>query len=802
MRVFPMPKQTGFLPLFFLSLGLGPVVIALLAKIAVDYFPYHPRYVYIALIIVFFLMVFFCGVTRIKQLAGVYRALYASVKQSGFFRDKLKFAILAIVIIVYGLIYIQATALPIIGADPLKFAYYAKSTIEERIDTPEKTISGKLDISRSLRGVKAKHYPIAGLYLWFFLTNDAVRADLLCRTATPLYYLFLMILIGFILWPRGEWTALWGIVLFAFIPYFISQTIGNAQDAGNLFLLLLSFVWLAHAIGKKKLSYFVTLAVILGITVLSARINFLVVFFFFTSIAVLIILRLKQRKLVIWLSICTLLTVFLAVDIVNLVTDGNSSAVKEITSFQEAKNYRANRAILNDINKNDGHGFTRLLIRKIKPFKNLFAAIHFNFYALLGIPAILFWVIYARDKNPIEVILLTSILSYLFLVAFHDSKLFLFSSVYREKINSNQFFLLYIRYLLPLFVMLAIFNAIFIAKMTLKLGGRLSRPVAVIIVLIVLSIPVGGRLLNNKQSLGIDDWKKMFVASESEKLFSYRRGYGKIIEFIRANVKEKQRILTPTRYKFIPYYSNRRCIGSRALGKKVLSKPTKKLFQELKARGIAYILPTDKFRLISYLKPPIENLINNPSFAYIVYDSQHWRMYKLRKKIKRYHEETVSIPNGKFSALDGNKPRDWNCTIPQEKDWGIVSPTESSGIIFLTNRRSKKRRLYTGSGEYKLPPSHFNDQRYPINASTYYKLWWKAKASRPILLMVRFLEYDHAGKIKQKSTRVLLSTQFKEKFVTIYTEPNTREYRILFQIFDAAQLYLKDITLSELKPVN
>lgn len=798
-RVFPKPNRSDFFSLFFLSLGLGPVIIALLTKISIDFFPYPSEYLYTVSIIAFFLILFLFNFNQIERLFGIYKELFSRIKQAGFLKDKLKCTMLVIIIGVYGLIYVQATRLPIIGADPIKFAYYAKHAIAERLDTPEKIPQKNHDAYQTLRGILGKHYPTTGLYLWFFLTNHPKKADLLCRTVTPFYYLFLMIIIGYLLWSRGEWTVLWGILLFSFIPYLVSQTIGNSQDPGNLFLLMLTLAWLAYAIREKKVSYFITLMVILILAVFAARINYLLIYFCFTSILVLMILRLKRRKLVLWVLIGTLLTVFFAVDIINIGTGKNNKLIIEKSDIQTANNYRANREILNDINKYKGNHYLQLLIKKTKIFTNLFNDIHFNYYAILAIIAISFWIIYVRDKNTIEVILSTAILSYLFLIAFNDNNLFLFSNVYRAKIRSNEFFLLYIRYLFPLIVMLVIFNAIFIAQMTRKLSGKVSRPIVVILALIFLFIPVKGRLLNHKQSLGIDDWKKIFTASENQKLFSYRNDYGKIIKFIRTSVRKNEKILTPTIFKFIPYYSNRQCIDSKALGKKILEKDPEYIYRKMRAKGITYILPTDKFRLFSYLEPPIDDILNNPSLTYIIYDSKRWRMYKLRKKIKPFNEKLVKIPNGRFLALDGNKPRAWNCTIPENENWGIINHTENSRIILLNNIRDKKRRFYTGSGEYKLSPSHYNDYSYQINSSTYYKLRWSGKVSRPIQLKVWFLEYDHEGKMKRNLTKVMLSTKFREKSATFYTDENTKEYRILFQLSDVTELYLKDITLSELK---
>jgi hypothetical protein len=716
----------------------------------------------------------------------------------GFFKNKLKFAMVVIIIGVYGLIYVQATALPILGADSLKFAYYAKATVEERINTSEVVLNKKFDSSIALRGLRGTHYSITGLYLWFFLTNSTEKADLLCRTVAPFYYLFLMILICCILWQRGEWTVLWGSLLFSFIPYLVSQTIGNSQDPGNFFLLFLTLVWLALAIEEKKIRYFIVWLVILFLAVFAARINYLLIYFSIASILGLMIFRLKRRKLVSGVLLCSLLGIFFTADIVSIVHKNNNDQALTKTTLQAAKNYRANRDVLNDINKYEDNRYLQLLIKKIKIFVNLFKDIHFNYNAFIAIIAVVFWIIYVRDKTTIEIILFTSILSYLFLIAFQDNKLFLFSNVYRAKIRGNPFFLVYIRYLLPLIVMLVIFNAKLLGQITRKTKNKVGRAIVVTVALIILFIPVQGRLLNKKQSLGIDDWKKIFAASEAEKLYSYRAGYGKIIDFIKTNVGEHDKILTPSKFKFIPYYSNRQCIGLKELGKKILKKEQEHLYSILKKKGITYILPTDKLRVFSYLKPPIDDILNNPSLAYIVYDSERWRLYKLREKTKPFNENPVKIPNGTFSTLDGNKPQDWNCTIPENENWGIVSHAGNSGIILLKNIKGKKRRFYTGSGEYKLPPSHFNDERYHINTSTYYKLRWSGRTSRPIQLKVWFLEYDRTGKITRNLAKVMMSTQFQEKSALFHTGENTKEYRILFQLTDVAELYLKDITLSEL----
>jgi hypothetical protein len=58
-RAFPKPDRSGFFLLFFLALGLGPVLIAFFTKILVELFPYHSKYLYIISIIAFFGLIFF-----------------------------------------------------------------------------------------------------------------------------------------------------------------------------------------------------------------------------------------------------------------------------------------------------------------------------------------------------------------------------------------------------------------------------------------------------------------------------------------------------------------------------------------------------------------------------------------------------------------------------------------------------------------------------------------------------------------------------------------------------------------------
>ena len=801
--------KSSYIPLYLLSLGFGPILISIAVKFLIAFFPYYPRAYYILSIGLLFIIIIGIGYKNFTLSGSIGKKIAKDLLSNNLFNNNLRIIILVLTLFFYLLIYIQASALPIIGSDEIKLVYNAKYRVENDIFNRQKidrNIKLKSSLNRFFRGY---HYTTQGLYEWFFITNNEKMADLLCRTAAPIYYLYLMLLLGGLLWYRGEWACIWGFTLFLSIPLLIHKTIGNSQDPGNLYLMTLTLAWLAQAFEEKHAKYFILFAIILLFSLLSANINFLLILFAGISAINIILVKLKNGSIFILVLIICLISIFIISDIVEI--DEKIDAKDQIQQnlFREANNYHANKDILNRFQSNNSKGLYGLLDKKWVLLKSLFEIDNFNIIPYAGMVGILVWAIYVREKQVIEIIMLSSILTYLFLIAFQDSHFFSVSAVYLSKIKSNPYFLVYSRYLLINIIMMAFFSAILLGKIFNRLRVRWIRWGLAIIIMSILSVPIKQTLFNRKQSLGIDDWKKVFYASDHEKLISYREGYGKIIQFIEENVKDNEAILTPTRYKFIPYYSQKNCYDVENIKLKKLSNHNaKEIFDYMKSQNIAYILPTEKGRDYSFIEQsPIKKIINDISLSYIAFDNAHWRMYKLRDEIKITTEIPVIIPNGNFKILNGNHPSNWNVYAvnsgsvidPKNINWGTIVPKKQlkQNSVYIKNPGSQTTYLYTGPGDLRHPPSRYGGDQYKLENSINYLIKYTVKASRPVSMNFWLIEYDESGKIKWNLKKHMLNTNFSEMIASFNSSDSAHEYRIAFHIFDDAMIYIKDLSMKK-----
>ena len=698
--------------------------------------------------------------------------------------------------------------MPILGSDEVKLVYEAKYSVKADT-TGSQTFAQKESAKPALKKfLKGSHYVSQGLYIWFYITNNAGMADILCRTVAPVYCFLLILLMGRLLWSRGGWTCIWGLAFLLSIPLLIHKTIGNSQDPGNLYLLILTLAWLAQALEEKHGGYYILFFFVLILSLLAARINYLLLIFIGASIVVVTLAKIKRGKIFISVLILALLTVFTVADITQKNKTGNGKEIIEKNIFRAANNYYANKDLMNEIQDNSENEFQRLLKEKYALLKRLFKKSDYNIIPFTAIVGVLIWSIYMPRKPDIDFIILSSMLSYIFLIAFNDSQFFTLSAIYLSKIRSNKYFLVYNRYLLITTIMMAYFSAIFFGKLFDTVKNRwIKWGISIVFILILIS-PIEKTLLNKKQSLGIDDWTKILTGSEYEKLIRYREGYGQIIKYIKENVKDNEIIMTPTRYKFIPYYSEKICLDAENFltGKAIKKKSPEKLFRLLKENGVAYILPTEKGRVYSYIEEtPFQKVIRDIAYAYVAFDNSHWRMYKLRDEVKKTIEIPVIIPNGNFEKLNGNHPLNWNVygvntgsvIDPKNINWGIIAPKKQfkRKAVYIENPGSQTSYLYTGPGDFRYPPSHYGSGNYKLENSTNYLVKYSVKGSRPVAMNFWLIEYDKSGNIKWNLKEHMLNMKFAEMIASFNTGDNAREYRIAFHVFDDVRLSVKEVSV-------
>ena len=83
-RIFQKYREASLIPIFFLSLGLGPILISLVAQFLLDIFPYHSKLFYIQIFILIFLPFVVFGFNQIKSLINTYKLI---IKNYGLEQD-------------------------------------------------------------------------------------------------------------------------------------------------------------------------------------------------------------------------------------------------------------------------------------------------------------------------------------------------------------------------------------------------------------------------------------------------------------------------------------------------------------------------------------------------------------------------------------------------------------------------------------------------------------------------------------------------------------------------------------------
>ena len=245
----------------FTGFGAAPLLISLILCALLLFFPRHSNTFYGVIIFVVFASIGLIGWPGMRDiLRTAPRPLRLLLPQSlpAFFA-----AVLALVLV--GRICHQAVFLPIHGHDALSYAFIGKYLYKEKsLDNYPMT---KPDAETGAVIWKANHPPgLVGLYAWFHVVRGGAESDLLPRTVSPMYGIYLIALLLVQLSRRNASTA-WavtGVLCLLATPWFWFQGVGNGVDLVRGFFIIQAVFVFAAFIRVESISNLCHLLVALG----------------------------------------------------------------------------------------------------------------------------------------------------------------------------------------------------------------------------------------------------------------------------------------------------------------------------------------------------------------------------------------------------------------------------------------------------------------------------------------------------------------------------------------------------------
>ncbi len=236
--------------LFWLSRGTGPVVISLLLYVSFRIFPHRDPRVHLFLVAVFFLLVFYLSRAAWTHLRGVYGGLLRDVRKLALSRSSV--VLLPIIVLFSLATLILGLAYPIVEHDSLTMV------IEARIMVREMSIENYLAVSEA--DAQSGYYTgnfrtpcLQMFYVWFALLRGLPSMDLLARTASPIYGLHCLLLLGYVVHRR--WSprhALWAVFLLMTTPIFFYMSYNNSVDPFRMHFAFLTLLWFKEWIDQSS----------------------------------------------------------------------------------------------------------------------------------------------------------------------------------------------------------------------------------------------------------------------------------------------------------------------------------------------------------------------------------------------------------------------------------------------------------------------------------------------------------------------------------------------------------------------
>lgn len=180
------------------------------------------------------------------------------------------------VILFAGHILYQGICLPIVTNDAIIYSYIGRYVAQEKslANYPMK----KPDPATGAFFPWASHPPaLISLYSWLHLFDTPETAtDLPCRAVAPVYALYLLGLLYYLVKKNSNIIAAQlSTILYAFMPVFLFQTVGNFIDPLRISLLTLAVISLYKFIKASSIRTAFYLAVTVGLTLFIHIANFI-----------------------------------------------------------------------------------------------------------------------------------------------------------------------------------------------------------------------------------------------------------------------------------------------------------------------------------------------------------------------------------------------------------------------------------------------------------------------------------------------------------------------------------------------
>ena len=233
--------------LFWLTRGVGPVVISWLTYNLFLFSPHQSPGYYLGLVGGFFVLMFMVSRHELPALLQAYREFAHQLYRLTTLRS---WSLLLLVCIVASCLFILliGVGFPIVGHDSLVHAIDARIMRQDMslqhylAHTEPDPYTGYLPVAYQLPFLQT-------LYLWFSLVVGDWRLDLLIRTVSPLFGLHCLLLLGVLVRRHASLhAALWAVFLLAVTPLFLLMSYDNAQDTPRYYFALIALLWFAKLI--------------------------------------------------------------------------------------------------------------------------------------------------------------------------------------------------------------------------------------------------------------------------------------------------------------------------------------------------------------------------------------------------------------------------------------------------------------------------------------------------------------------------------------------------------------------------
>lgn len=266
LRLLKSERRLSVKHIFFLSRGLGPIVISWLLYNLFLLLPQRPPWLYVSLVLLFFAIVLWATRKQLPQLTGIYSALFQAIPNLRHL-SSLCVILLCLIVLVGLFIFVIGIGFPIVSHDALVFA------VEARLIHRDLSLDHYPPLEPDLQtGYYENTFMVPALqmlYVWFFLATGTSQMDLLVRTVAPMYGVYCLLLVWYVAHRKDATSALWGAFILMTTPLFVSQSYYNSQDPMRIYFVLAALVWLAELLKSEKSGLAIAVGIFSGLAFFS-----------------------------------------------------------------------------------------------------------------------------------------------------------------------------------------------------------------------------------------------------------------------------------------------------------------------------------------------------------------------------------------------------------------------------------------------------------------------------------------------------------------------------------------------------